>query len=548
MTGPILLGRAIDDLRTDLSVTQLTRYALWFLGLGIVGGLLQFQQRYLVNRIWCHIEYDLRQDFYAHLLRQALSFFKAHRTGDLMARAASDIASAGRLVEPMFLDGLQTALVILIALPVMFWINLRLTLLLLLIMPLVIVNTIYLGQYIQARFEKAQEFLSTIIVRAQQNLTGVRLIRAYAQEDLEVAAFNELHDKYNDLNLGILRISAVVSPLTQFVLGLGFVMVIWYGGMLALSGVITVGEFTMFNLYMVRLAWPLISMGSFINILQRGIISLKRLDSILSIKPSITDAPGVCEQPPIAGGIEFRNLSFSYSEQSALVIRDVTLTVEPGQKIAFIGRMGSGKSTLMNLIVRLMEAPRDTVLIDGIPIYKYPLAQLRASIGYVPQESSLFSDTIAGNIAFGVKQADRASIEAAAAIAGLEADLRSFPLGLDTLVGERGVTLSGGQKQRLAIARAVLRHPKILILDDAVSAIDTATEEEILARLRDVMRDCTTLIVTQRLAAVCDAHLICVLDEGRIIERGTHDELLMLGGKYAYLCWYQAASQEVGFN
>jgi ATP-binding cassette, subfamily B, multidrug efflux pump len=543
---PLIVGRAVDDLKqTGVDWGKLTRYSLLILGVSIVSGTFLFLQRRILIGISRHVEYDLRRDFYEHLVDQPLSFFQDHRTGDLMARATNDLAAVRQLAGPMIMYTLQTIFVVIIILPLMLRISVRLTLMLFVTMPLVSLTVKYFGQQVHVRFEKIQDFFAQITARAQENISGVRVVRAYAQESAEIAAFEELNSAYANRNLSLVRVSAVMRPLMTFLIGAGFVLILWYGGTIAARGEITIGQFTEFNLYLTRLIWPLIALGYVVNLYQRGTASLKRMNSIWAIQPTIKDEDDVKPQPPIAGRIELRNLTFSYNELDEPVLRDINLTIEAGQIVAFVGRTGSGKSTLANIIPRLLEMPPDTVFIDGISARDYPLAQLRSAVGYVPQETFLFSDTLAENIAFGVEKSDRAEIEWAAEIAGLTEDVRGFPDGFETLVGERGITLSGGQKQRTAIARAVMRQPKILILDDALSSVDTYTEEKILGRLRGVMRERTSIIISHRISTVRDADLICVLDDGRIVERGTHSELLATGGEYADLYERQLLEEEL---
>jgi ATP-binding cassette subfamily B multidrug efflux pump len=542
---PFIVGRAIDANWTEVTWAKLTIAAAKVFGASLISGLFLFLQRRILIGMSRNVEYDMRKEFYRHLVDQPLSFFHEHRTGDLMARATNDLSAVRQLAGPMIMYTLQTVFVVVLVLPLMFMLNWWLTLLLLLTMPLVSLTVKFFGQQVHTRFEKIQDFFGQITARAQENFSGVRVVRAYAQEKAEMAAFNHLNRQYAARNLGLVKVEALMRPLMTFLIGLGYVLIIWAGVPLAVRGEITVGEFTMFNLYLTRLIWPLIALGYVVNLYQRGTASLKRLNVILRIQPAIADAPHVVEQPPIKGQIEFRDLTFRYHATDEPILKDLTLTIPEGHTVAFVGRTGSGKSTVANLIPRLIEAPPGTLFIDGVDIRDYPLAQLRASIGYVPQETFLFSDSVQGNIAFGVEKSELAEVEWAAEIAGLSDDIAGFQDRFEALVGERGITLSGGQKQRTAIARAVLREPKILILDDALSSVDTYTEEKILGQLRGVMRDRTSVIISHRVSTVREADMICVLDDGRLIEQGTHDELLALGREYADLYERQLLEEEL---
>jgi ATP-binding cassette subfamily B protein len=533
LLSPVILRRAIDGLRTQLSWANLTGYAVIILALTCISSLFSLLSRYLTNHISWRIVCDVRYNFYAHVQKQSLYFFQNNRTSELVARAMSELEGLRQVAGQVVLFTLQTVFTLILLLPLMLRISQRLTLLLFTTVPMAFCLIHYCNKRALRHAKKLHGCLGQILQRAEENLNGVRIVRAYSQEESEIAALSQLNSKHVNLSGDLLRVNALMAPLLQLFIGLSFVVNFWYGSILAVRGRITLGQFIEFNAYLMRLIWPLTAFGQTIRLYQQGMLGLQRVNAVLDEEPVIADRPEVRAQQPVRGRIEFRNLTFTYHKASRPSLRNIDLTIEAGQTVAFIGRTGSGKSTLLNLLPRLLDAPPETIFIDGVSVSDYPLAQLRAAIGYVQQESVLFSDSLAENIAFGVEGASAGDIAGAADIAGLMPDVQSFAQGFETLVGERGVTLSGGQKQRTVMARALLRAPEILILDDALSAVDAFTAERILKRLREVRLGRTTLIVAHRVAAVRDADLICVLEGGRIVERGTHEELLAGGRHYA---------------
>lgn len=548
LVNPLLVGWAIDGVRRHVSGRALLGYAGLIVGFALFQGFFTYLQRMVLVAMSRDVEFDLRNAYFAALEKQPPAFFQQYPTGDLMARATNDIQAVRMLCGPAIMYSINTVIAGTGALILMGRINLRLMGLALLTAPLVAAATFLFGNRIHVLFTGVQEKFADISARVQENLAGVRVVRAYAREAREEADFGRVNAEYLEGNRRLIGWTVAFHPVLQALIGLGFAAVLWYGGLLVIRGRISVGEFVTFQLFLGKLVWPMIAIGWVINLAQRGTASLLRIQTVLDAEPAIRDAddlPPLLDPREIRGAVRFRDLTFAYREETGPVLTDVDLQVAAGQTVAVVGRTGSGKTTLLALIPRLIDPPEGALWVDGADVRRLPLARLRSAIGMVPQETFLFSATIRENIALGRPDATSEQILRAAHLAGLEPDLAAFPNGLDTMVGERGLTLSGGQKQRVALARALLRESPILLLDDCLSAVDTQTEELILANLRTVFEGRTVFLVSHRISTVKDADLIVVLDHGRIAERGTHSQLIAAGGLYADLHQRQLLEEEL---
>jgi ATP-binding cassette subfamily B protein len=572
---PLVIGRAIDALKLGVTPQKILHYAGLIVAVSLSKGVFLFLTRWIIIGISRDIEFDLRNDLFRQLEKQSAGYYAEHRTGDIMARMTNDLNAVRMLLGPAIMYSANTVLFSIGAVIFLLRISPFLTLVALVPLPLASVLVQTMGRKIHERFERIQAMFSEISAQAQENFSGARLVRAFAQEEPQIASFEAANRENVRRGLRLVQLMGMLWPTLEFILGLSLAITLLVGGHEVLTSRISVGQFVAFNTYMMMLTWPVIALGWVVNLVQRGTASVIRIHELMTDKPTIDDAaadPTLGPETRLKGKIEFRHLNFAYTDTDGKpveVLHDINLEIPAGTSLALVGPTGSGKSTLVGLIARIYDAdpatpgdadpatPADadpavhlkaapgSVLIDGRPVREYPLATLRANIGFVPQETFLFSESIRENIAFGAPHASNDDVLAAAEAAHIRREFEEFPHGMDTAVGERGITLSGGQKQRTAIARAVVRDPAILVLDDALASVDTYTEETILRQLREVMRDRTTIFISHRISTVRHADRIAVLVDGRIAELGTHEELLSLGHFYASLYEKQLLEEEL---
>ncbi len=538
---PYVLRYTIDDLKTLMNKETLLLYALLIVSISIMAGFFRFLMTRRLMGVAFQIEYELRNDLFSHLQKLSLSYFHKTKTGDIMARATNDLKAVRMLVGPGIRNLLNTIIMGSAAIILMLIIDYKLTLYSLIPLPVLTIAVTIFSSRIFYRFQKVQEQFSSISVGVQENLTGIRVVKAYVQEGNEKRKFKQLNQDYMDKNISLVKIWGLFFPFIMLIAGIGMVIVLWLGGRLVMGGKISLGQFVQFNGYLMMLTWPMMALGWAINLVQRGSASMGRLIEILDQAPEIKDSEYLEDIRTLEGEIEFKNVSFAYDNK--VILKNIDLKIPKGITIGIIGPTGSGKSTLVNLIPRLLEVREGSLTIDGMEIKSIPLKILRKNIGYVPQETFLFSESLKENIIYGLEGFDEAKLRRAVSISALSDEIEGFSQRYETPVGERGVTLSGGQKQRTALSRAIIREPKILILDDAFSSVDVHTEEKILKQLRKFRKRRTCILVSHRTSTIEDADWIVVLKDGRIVEQGTHEELVARSGIYTDI-WLQQQLRE----
>jgi ATP-binding cassette subfamily B protein len=540
---PLLIGRIIDALGAGSDMSIIVQLALTMVALAAVESALRGLGRWRILDGSRRIEYQVRNDLLAHLQTMHLGYFQHQRIGDLMARLTNDLQAVRQMIGFGILMLTNTLLTLLFTFVSMFGVDTKLALIALVLTPVSSFTFWTIGRRVNRRFEELQAQFGDLSAKAQENFSGIRVVKAFSQEEAEIGSFAVVNREYLDRAVDLAKVNGLVWPAMNFLLGLAVLAILYVGGQDAIDHRLTIGQLVQFIAYLQLISWPMIALGEVTNMIQQGWASLGRLQQMYDAQPAVSDGLDPVSTP-IKGGVEFRGVSFAYGR--TIILRDISFNVPAGGSLAIVGPTGSGKSSLVNLIPRLFDAQQGEILIDGVDVKRYPLAALRRAVGYVPQETFLFSVPLRENVGFGTEHTlTAAELEWAGEVSQLGKDVADFPAGYDTMIGERGVTLSGGQKQRTAIARAVAKDPRVLILDDALSAVDTYTEAEILKRLRGVMRERTSIVVAHRISTVKDADEILVLDDGRITERGTHRELLEQSGLYASMYRRQLLEEEL---
>lgn len=542
---PLLLRSSIDELKKNIDFNLVIKNAFLIVGTSALAGIFRFMIRQTIIVVSREIEFDLRQDFWQHIQKLPLRFFQNNSTGNIMAHATSDISAVRMFVGPAVMYSIDTGMRFFLILPIMLWMNTTLTLYALLPLPLLSFAVYLVMKKIHVRYTKIQEKFSDLTTKAQENFSGIRVIKSYLREEYEIKQFESESKEYLKRNMDLVKIRSLFQPIFYMIAGLSSIIVLWKGGTMIINGQLSLGTMFAFLTYLLMLIWPMIAFGWVANMIQQADASMKRLLKIFNEPYEITDEEADDSIQNIDGEIEFQNVCFKYRENLPLVLDNISLKIEKGSTVAFIGSTGVGKTSLVNLVARLYDVSSGKVLIDGKNIKKIPLEILRKNIGFVPQDAFLFSDTLANNLTYGLDENNQEVVEYVAEIAQLKKDVETFPNKFETILGERGITLSGGQKQRATLARALAINPKILILDDSFSAVDTRTEEEILKRLKSFMKNRTSIIISHRISTVKDCDKIFVLDKGKIAEEGTHDELLLLNGIYADLHNKQLLEEEL---
>ena len=543
---PLIMKDSIDALHKNANTDLLLKYGLMIIGISVISGIFRFMIRQTIIVVSREIEYDLRGDFWAHIQKLPLRYFQNNSTGNIMAHATNDINAVRTFVGPAVMYTTDTVVILILVLSLMISLNLSLTIYSLLPLPFLSYAVYKVGKKIHQKFTIIQEKFSQLTTMAQENFSGIRIVKSYAREESQINSYAAESKDYVKKNLNLVRTQALIMPILFLITGMSIIIVIWAGGIKVINHEITLGELTAFVVFLGFLIWPMIAFGWVTNIIQQGEASMKRLNKIFAEPYEIKDSANTDYSiKELKGDIEFRNVSFRYNDNYPFVLKDINLKIPKDSTLAIMGYTGSGKTSFVNLIPRLYDCTSGKVLIDGVDSNNIPLNILRTNVGLVQQESFLFSDTVINNLTYGLREVNEKRALEAASIAQFDGDVQTFPQKYDTIVGERGITFSGGQKQRASLARALAIDPKILILDDSFSAVDTHTEEEILNRIKEFMKSRTTIIISHRISTVKDADKIIVLSEGKIAEQGTHDELVQLGGIYAELYQKQLLEKEL---